>query len=144
MPGEAKQADVPPALREQMRDHLAFLYGRDRLEAVWARLAEILSGFSGPRHPRAPLDQGDSILITYGDQFQEQGPGGDLAEPPLRTLHQVLMDILSEEQRPVISGVHLLPFFPYSSDDGFSIIDYTRVNPELGTWGDVERLGQDA
>ncbi|MEE8391470.1 MAG: sugar phosphorylase, partial [Anaerolineae bacterium] len=41
-----------------------------------------------------------------------------------------------------ITGVHILPFFPYSSDDGFSVIDYTAVNPELGTWADVERLGR--
>ena len=36
----------------------------------------------------------------------------------------------------------MLPFFPYSSDDGFSVIDYTRVNPDFGDWSDIERLGQ--
>ena len=42
----------------------------------------------------------------------------------------------------MISAVHILPFFPYSSDDGFSVIDYTAVNPALGTWDDVRRLGE--
>ena len=41
----------------------------------------------------------------------------------------------------LISGVHLLPFYPYSSDDGFSVIDYYQVAPELGTWQDVAALG---
>ena len=143
MPGRAEQPDIPPALREQMRDHLAFLYSRDRLESIWARLVQILAGFRGPRRPRAALDEGDTVLITYGDQFRERGPAGERAEPPLRTLHRILTGPLSQGSRPVVSGVHLLPFFPYSSDDGFSIIDYTRVNPDMGAWHDVEGLGQD-
>jgi sucrose phosphorylase len=42
----------------------------------------------------------------------------------------------------VVNGVHLLPFYPYSSDDGFSVIDYKQVNPALGVWDDVARVGQ--
>jgi sucrose phosphorylase len=49
--------------------------------------------------------------------------------------------VLKPRVQGVITGVHLLPFFPYSSDDGFSVIDYTAVKPELGTWADIERLG---
>jgi sucrose phosphorylase len=43
----------------------------------------------------------------------------------------------------LVPGVHILPFFPYSSDDGFSIIDYEQVNPDWGTWADVKRIGRD-
>jgi sucrose phosphorylase len=50
--------------------------------------------------------------------------------------------VLEKYARGVITGVHVLPFFPYSSDDGFSVIDYTAVNPDFGTWADVERLGR--
>jgi sucrose phosphorylase len=39
--------------------------------------------------------------------------------------------------------VHILPFFPYSSDDGFSVIDYAWVDPELGRWSHIEELGAD-
>ncbi|MEO0779537.1 MAG: alpha-amylase family glycosyl hydrolase, partial [Bacteroidota bacterium] len=42
-----------------------------------------------------------------------------------------------------INSVHLLPFYPYSSDDGFSVVDYYRVNPELGTWEDIQQLSED-
>ena len=64
------------------------------------------------------------LLITYGDQFREPGI------PPLRSL----LDFCDEFLAGVISGVHILPFFPYSSDDGFSVIDYLQVDPRLGTW----------
>ena len=41
-----------------------------------------------------------------------------------------------------VTGVHILPFFPYSSDDGFAIIDYTQVNPTLGDWSHIKRIAQ--
>jgi sucrose phosphorylase len=80
------------------------------------------------------LSERDVILITYADQFREPGVA------PLRTLHSVLAETLGG----VVSGVHILPFFPYSSDDGFSVIDYTQVNSDWGTWDDIMRLGQDS
>ncbi|MCA9908023.1 MAG: sugar phosphorylase, partial [Anaerolineae bacterium] len=60
-------------------------------------------------------------------------------EPPLATLRQLLKQTIQSE----INSVHILPFYPYSSDDGFSVIDFYAVNPELGDWADVQALGQD-
>ncbi|HEY75382.1 MAG TPA: sugar phosphorylase, partial [Thermoflexia bacterium] len=81
---------------------------------------------------RDRLTEKDAVLITYGDQVTEPG------KRPLVTLTEVLEAYVAN----AITVVHLLPFFPYSSDDGFSVIDYTAVNPDLGTWEDVERLGR--
>lgn len=81
---------------------------------------------------RALPDQREVILITYGDQIREEG------QPPLRTLAAVLETTVSD----AISGVHLLPFYPYTSDDGFSVVDYRRVDPALGDWEDIHRLGR--
>ena len=81
--------------------------------------------------PEERLTERDAILITYGDQVSEPD------KPPLATLAEVL----TEYAKDAISGVHILPFFPYSSDDGFSVIDYTTVNPDWGDWDDVERIG---
>jgi sucrose phosphorylase len=79
------------------------------------------------------LDQTDAIVITYGDQFREAD------EAPLNTLREVLTATVGD----TVSSVHILPFFPYSSDDGFSVIDYTQVDSNLGAWSNVERLGDD-
>lgn len=78
------------------------------------------------------ITERDSILITYGDQLSEAG------RPPLRAL----AEFCDEHLAGLVSGIHLLPFYPYSSDDGFSVIDYRAVNPELGAWEDVARLGR--
>ncbi|MFP4212310.1 MAG: sugar phosphorylase [Alkalispirochaeta sp.] len=78
-----------------------------------------------------PLGSGDSILISYGDSVR-----GNDETPPLRYLYRFL-DELCED---TISGVHILPFSPYSSDDGFSVIDYRQIDPDLGSWEDVEAI----
>jgi glycosidase len=130
---------IPHPLEARILDHLTFLYGAEQAGPLWEDLEAILGEFHR-RNPdlrrmpaTAPLSEHDAVLITYGDQFQEPDV------PPLQTLHHVLTETL----RSVVSGVHILPFFPYSSDDGFSVIDYTGVNSDLGTWSDVELLGRD-
>jgi len=127
-----------------IRDHLAFLYGEEESEPVWRRLRDRLAQFREARpdlaevavDPAERLTEQDAFLITYGDQVTEQG------QAPLQTLAEVLEGTVSDiTGAGGIAGLHILPFFPYSSDDGFSVIDYTRVAPELGTWDDIERLG---
>ncbi|MFK8186457.1 MAG: sugar phosphorylase [Phormidesmis sp.] len=78
--------------------------------------------------------QDDVLLITYGDSLLN--PTED--EPPLRTLNH----FLNQHLHDVVTGVHILPFFPYSSDDGFAVIDYLKVNPDLGCWEDISLIAQ--
>ena len=59
-------------------------------------------------------------------------------QSPLRALHEFLLRHRFDE---MFSIVHLLPFFPHSSDDGFSVIDYRAVDPALGDWDDVRESG---
>jgi sucrose phosphorylase len=72
----------------------------------------------------------DAVLITYGDSIQQKN------RKPLA----VLNDFATEYLQDAVSIVHVLPFFPYSSDDGFSVIDYKEVNPDLGSWDDIHAL----
>lgn len=75
--------------------------------------------------------QNEVVMITYGDSICASG------EKPLVTLNKFL-----EYLEDTITGVHILPFCPYSSDDGFAVIDYLEVNPELGDWQDIEAIAQ--
>lgn len=77
--------------------------------------------------------ENNAIVITYGDSVYN--PNG---EKPLVTLSRFLERHLQD----TITSVHILPFFPYSSDDGFSVIDYRSVNPELGDWEEIEAIGK--
>ncbi|WP_041736585.1 alpha-amylase family glycosyl hydrolase [Colwellia psychrerythraea] len=75
----------------------------------------------------------DIILITYGDSIIKAD------QPPLQTLKHFLDTTIEN----TINSVHILPFFPYSSDDGFAVIDYSSVNESLGTWQDIEDISKD-
>ncbi|HEY5902515.1 MAG TPA: alpha-amylase family glycosyl hydrolase, partial [Anaerolineales bacterium] len=79
------------------------------------------------------MSQQDSLLITYPDQVQEPGSS------PLRSLGEFCRERLSG----LVSGIHILPFYPWTSDDGFSVVDYRQVSPEYGTWDDLGLLGRD-
>lgn len=79
------------------------------------------------------VSQEDVMLITYGDSIKKEN------ERPLQTLNRFLDEHTNDE----IKNVHILPMFPYTSDDGFSVVDYEEINPELGTWEDIKALAKD-
>ena len=80
--------------------------------------------------PSERFTEKDLILITYGDLIQGEG------QLPL----EILADFSDTYLKRGINTLHILPFFPYSSDRGFSIIDFEEVDPRLGTWEDIEAL----
>ncbi|WP_171136746.1 MULTISPECIES: sugar phosphorylase [unclassified Ruegeria] len=75
----------------------------------------------------------DALVITYGNSIL------DGAHKPLDLLH----DFLLRRLKGVVNGVHILPFFPFTSDDGFAVTDFQSVNPQLGDWADINRIGGD-
>jgi sucrose phosphorylase len=109
---------------------LTVMYG-DEGEAVLTKLMTLLDDYE-EKLPQKTFEfsEKDAVLITYGDSFQQK------QKKPL----SVLNDFVSEYLHDAISIVHVLPFFPYSSDDGFSVIDYKEVNPELGSWKHIHSL----
>jgi glucosylglycerate phosphorylase len=105
------------------------LYPNDA-EQVYQAVMERLKTVSVPPPSDDYFSEKTVTLITYGDSLQHE------IEAPLRTLRQFLDERLDN----IIDTVHILPFYPYSSDDGFSVIDYYAINPSLGTWEDVRAL----
>ena len=77
--------------------------------------------------------QRDALIISYGNSII------DGAYKPLDLLH----DFLLRHLKGAINSVHILPFFPYTSDDGFAVSDFRAVNPQLGDWPDINRIAGD-
>lgn len=105
------------------------------LDSLAQQIQKLLEAF-GQRNSvsdRALWSEKDIVLITYADQVK------DGQDPTLVTLRKFLEGFSIAE---VINVVHLLPFYPYSSDDGFSVIDYCDLAPGIGSWKDVEQLNQ--
>ncbi len=79
------------------------------------------------------LSQKDIVLITYGDQVNRAN------EPSLQTLY----DFMTDHLHGVINSVHILPFYPASSDSGFSVVNYSAVDPHMGSWREIETISAD-
>lgn len=111
--------------------HLAFLYGEANALPTLARVENLLAVYRA-RIPakNAALTERDALLITYGDQVQAPD------EKPLRTLTKVCDQYLTG----ALSGIHILPFYPWTSDDGFSVVDYRQIDPALGDWDDISAM----
>ena len=124
-------ADRVPSLKTR----LSTIYQDQATAALAAIDAEFADLFDEPTPSPtegAKWDERDVVLITYADQLSAEGA------TPLAALREWLV---GQGLDRVLSTVHLLPFCPYSSDDGFSVIDYLEVDPNSGTWDDIRTLG---
>lgn len=123
--------------KKRLEERLRRIYGEQasglarRFEAMIGRYGVGLEG--SEEEPARGFDERSRILITYGDSIRREG------ERPLRSLRSFLEERVGDS----FSAVHLLPFFPYSSDDGFSVIDFREVDVELGDWEDIRALGSE-
>lgn len=125
-------ADRVPSLTARLRR----IYGDRADEAQQTLEAEFtdLDWSSAPAEG-SRWSERDVVLITYADQLRSD----DVGKSPLVALREWLVE---NDLDHLLSTVHLLPFCPYSSDDGFSVIDYLAVDPESGTWDDIAALGE--
>ncbi|MCG7993299.1 MAG: sugar phosphorylase [Candidatus Thiodiazotropha lotti] len=123
-------------LDTRLLGHLSQLYGEQQAATLLPKVHELIGRHievrQGKRLEIPRWDEKDSVLICYGDSIQYPGM------TPLASLKQ----FLDKRLNGVFSMVHILPFFPYSSDDGFSVSDFRAVNPQLGDWQDIRELGE--
>jgi sucrose phosphorylase len=121
-------------MTDKIRAYLRQLYTPEQAENTYSAVMTRISTTPKPDSGRKmAYTERDVLLITYGDSLNNP------PHAPFRVLHQFAVDRL----KPLFSGIHILPFYPYSSDDGFSVIDFYAVNPSLGGWDDVRALGAD-
>ena len=117
---------------------LIFLYGEETGKRMLPEFLGILAESGPGAGPRtgASISHRDAFLITYGDMLAPAEGNKGREESGLTRLNR----FLSKWNRKSFSYLHLLPFHPYSSDDGFSVIDYRAVDPRFGSWEDIGNL----
>lgn len=115
---------------------LGYLYPEYNTELLEEKISKILNMFMDKRgrlNLKTEVSQKDCFLISYGDSITEKNTD------PLSSLSS----FMKEKIKNLIPNIHILPFYPYSSDDGFSVIDYFAVNPDLGNWDNIKELSKD-
>ncbi len=127
-------------LLERVRLHIDAIYHDNPLAADLTQLpGDLLSIMRldqfavEPRPHQNHWNQRDILMICYGDSLLAE------EEKPLATLKR----FLDEHCHSLVSGVHILPFYPWSSDDGFAVLDYSSVNEALGGWPEVEAIARE-
>ena len=117
---------------EQIFNHLNIIYPKSNNTHLTNKIFSIFFEKKSPKQYviQNRWDQSDVALITYLDTFYNND------EKNIQTLEQVLNTYLQDN----VSIIHLLPFFPYSSDDGFAVIDYLKIKKGLATWSDIKKL----
>ena len=121
---------------QRLHERLQFLYGETTTAAIWPDFCALLAKHQpllAEKQFKAGWDAQDVVLITYGDSIRRSQ-----AATALPTLKQFADKWLQD----AFSVIHLLPIFPYTSDDGFSVSDFRSVRSQLGQWDDVSALGE--
>jgi len=115
-----------------IENSLAALYGKKEAKGISEEIINLCKKYASVEktEPDRSISEKDIFLITYGDSIQKA------EHSSLKILYEFLQSYIGS----TISYVHLLPFYPYTSDDGFSVKDYRQVNPPLGDWGDISNL----
>lgn len=132
----------PGVVLKQIKSILRIIYSEGVAEQLVGHLKNMMDRYGHEKiirlkreryRDRPVLSEKDSILITYADNITKQG------EKPLITLHRFLRKYVKN----IVTGVHILPFFPSSSDGGFAVIDYKEVAPEFGNWHHIHTIARD-
>lgn len=139
------------ALFEQrVEQHLSSIYdGVDLCMSINALASMLITTMLKDDAVRDPTphknrwDQQDIVLIAYGDSIMRHGDKDQAVavpnEPPLHTLHR----FIKSQCAGSINSLHILPFYPYSSDEGFAVMNYVQVNEALGSWDDIRSIAKD-
>ncbi|MDR2073222.1 MAG: sugar phosphorylase [Spirochaetaceae bacterium] len=129
---------------------LEFIYDPETAGDLASRILELCEKKKSPVAPEPrqdpPFDCTDAFLISYGNMLSPpdrsgEGASGrtpeDTKDPPGLA---ILKNFLEKWNHGTFSYLHILPFHPYSSDDGFSVIDYRKVDDRMGSWENLEAL----
>ncbi len=136
-----EQTRFSEEFEQKLSNHFKKIYGEDKIKYCLSETHKLLEKYDlKPAENSIPYDKvwthKDVILITYGDMVQPRE-----GEPVSKLC--MLHKFLKEYVKDFISTVHILPFFPSSSDDGFSVVDYKRVDSRLGGWDNIEEMSKD-
>ena len=127
---------VSSAKLKTIRKRLARLYGVSQADALLERFYLMVGRYGvgvDSSRKNQELTQRDTMLITYADMvYEDEGH-------PLNSLR----DFCTARLKGAFSTIHILPFYPWTSDDGFSVVDYREVDSRYGSWEDVSKLSEE-
>ncbi len=132
---------LPEETGKRIKEKLEALYGEDHARDCFREIERIMRVYRAHKTPEMiewekgfdPAErftERDAVLITYGDMIRS-GRGAPMV---------ALAHFARRYLEGLFTAIHLLPFFPSSSDRGFSVMDFEQVDPAVGDWDQVAYL----
>ncbi|ABB27201.1 Alpha amylase, catalytic subdomain [Synechococcus sp. CC9902] len=129
---------MQPSSDETLRTLLSDLYRDDSpgdLEKLSSQLLQILSQSSEDHDvpigsPRWKGD--DAVLITYANTVADDAAFG----------LQSLRGLVNRHLEPFARVIHVLPFLKSTSDGGFAVSSYQKIEQQYGDWSDLSALAE--
>ena len=129
---------MQPSSDEALRTLLSDLYRDDSpgdLEKLSSQLLQILSQSSEDHDvpigsPRWKGD--DAVLITYANTVADDAAFG----------LQSLRGLVNRHLEPFARVIHVLPFLKSTSDGGFAVSSYQKIEQQYGDWSDLSALAE--
>jgi len=131
---------VPDNKLVEIKQILLDIYGADDVNIMIREIGFIVQAFkfglSQERADKLALakknHRKDYVLISYPDSIIDST--GE--KKPLQALKKFL-------SRTRMGMVHILPFYPWDADRGFSVENYGKVDPASGSWQDIDQINKD-
>lgn len=116
-----------------IRDKLLNIYEDEEKAEAFENLLEVkLKDYEEKTNSVDGLTEKDVMLITYGDSIISDKTNN------IKNLENILDKYVGD----LISAIHILPMYPYTSDDGFSVVDYKKINKNIGKWEDIINISK--
>lgn len=115
-------------------DKIRFVYADNYKKEYEDEINNLINHWEKESFDKAEeVSEKNVYLITYGDSIYEE------KVPTIKTLNKFLKETVED----TITDVHILPMFTYTSDDGFSVVDYMEIDEKLGDWNDIKNFSKD-
>ena len=125
--------------KERVNLHLKKIYRgiqlNEKIETIGKDLIDIIGKgrkYQNRSKNLSSWSEKDCMLITYGDSIKGNN------KVPLKNLKE----LITKKFPKTFTIIHILPFFPYSSDEGFSVKNFYEVNKDLGEWDDIKEISK--
>ncbi len=118
--------------QNKIKNRLNKLFPKNVAEQLSGDIVKLAKSYNSNSNSSWSFSEKDALLICYGDSLKDKG------RAPLESL----TGFYNQKLKGAFNYIHILPFYPYTSDDGFSVVDYREVNPELGNWEHIQALGK--
>ena len=120
-----------------IKEVLGEIYGEGVAEGLVKELQKLAASFPKKKGKslKEKISEKDAALIIYANSIIDKTG----KKKPLQVLEEFIEKFGLEK---FFTVVHILPFYPWDTDRGFSVVDYHKVNPEYGDWSDIKRLSK--